>query len=274
MTEPADTRASDCWGRLNEAADLTPILTILDALPDGFREARRAMIRHLNLQATSTVLEAGCGPGTAMADLSEFVGPGGRIIGLDPTKALVEQARARAKAAGIAHAAYDVGDIREIARPDASCDAAFCDKILVHVSPTSQAIGELTRVTRPGGRVGAVEWFSQGMMIAADYATTRQVLEGSAPAGALNPMAPLDLERHLAAARLTAIESGSVVAEARRFLPSLQIMLKRRVEQAESLGAITAEAGAGWLRELHDRDGRGEFYWAALVRWAVGTKAR
>jgi ubiquinone/menaquinone biosynthesis C-methylase UbiE len=271
MTESAGARASDCWGRLNEAPDLAPILTILDALPDGFREARRAMIRHLDLAAGSTVLEAGCGPGTALADLLDYVGPSGRIVGLDPTTALVEQARERAKTARVSHAAYDVGDIREIAFPDASFDAAFCDKILVHVSPVSQAISELVRVTRPGGRVGAVEWFAQGMMIAADYATTRQVLEGSAPQGALNPMAPLDLERHLAAS-LTVLISGSVVAETRQFLPSLQIMLKRRVEQAESLGAITAEAGAGWLRELHDRDARGEFYWAALVRWAVGRK--
>jgi SAM-dependent methyltransferase len=273
MSESSESRASDCWGRLNDAPDLTPILTILDALPDGFREARRAMIRHLELAAGSQVLEAGCGPGTALADLIDYVGPTGRIVGLDPTKALVEQARERAKAARISHVAYDVGDIREIAFPDASFDAAFCDKILVHVSPVGQAVKEMVRVTRPGGCVGAVEWFAQGMMIAADYALTRQVLEGSAPLGALNPMAPLDLEAALATAGLTAIDSGSVVAETRRFLPSLKIMLKRRVEQAVSLNAMTDEAGAGWLRELHDRDERGEFYWAALVRWAVGTKA-
>jgi SAM-dependent methyltransferase len=274
MTEPNGARASDCWGRLNEAPDLTPILTILDALPDGFRDARRAMLRHLNLTQTSTVLEAGCGPGTALTDLLEHIGPAGRIFGLDPTTALVEQARQRAAAAGVSQATYDVGDIREIAFPDAAFDAAFCDKILVHVSPIDHALAELARVTRPGGRVGAVEWFSQGMIIAADYAATRQVLDGSAPQGALNPLAPLDLERHFAAANLTEMDSGSVVAEARRFLPSLQIMLKRRVEQAQSLGAITPDAGTAWLQELHDRDARGEFYWAALVRWAVGRTRR
>jgi SAM-dependent methyltransferase len=272
MTNGTKSRASDCWGRLNDVADITPIFTILDALPDGFREARRAMIRHLGLAAGSKVLEAGSGPGTALTDLLDYVGPTGRIVGLDPTKALVEQARERATTARIGHVTYDVGDIREIASPDASFDAAFCDKILVHVSPVGQAVSELARVTRPGGRVGAVEWFSQGMMIAADYATTRQVLEGSAPLGALNPMAALDLERILAAAGLNEIDSGSVVAETRQFLPSLKIMLERRVQQAVSLNAITESAGAGWLRELHDRDARGEFYWAALVRWAVGRK--
>src|SRR5262245_4105076 len=217
MTE----RQSDCWGRLNEVADLSPILTILDELPEGFRAARRAMIERLRLAPTSTVLEAGCGPGTALPDLIEYVGGKGRVVGIDPTDALVAEAEARARAAGVRQVEYSVGDIREIAQPEASVDAAFCDKILVHVSPISTALEELARVTRPGGRVGAVEWFSQGMAIAADYALTRRVLDGSAPAGALNPLAPLELGRHFSAAGLQQIESGSVLAESRRFLPSL-----------------------------------------------------
>jgi len=270
MTDPA--RQSDCWGRLNTVADLSPILTILDALPDGFRAARRTMIARLGLTRTSRVLEAGCGPGTALPDLLEHIGPDGRIIGIDPTQALIVEADARARAAGVTQVNYAVGDIREIARPDASVDAAFCDKILVHVSPISAALSELARVTRKDGRVGAVEWFSQGMTIAADYALTRQVLEGSAPAGALNPLAPLDLERHFAHAGLRDIESGSVLAESRRFLPGLQIMLKRRVAQAIEPGAIGADAGEAWLGELAAREARGEFYWAAIVRWAVGTR--
>jgi SAM-dependent methyltransferase len=267
-----DTRQSDCWGRLNDVADLSPILTILDALPDGFRAARRTMLAHLGLARASRMLEAGCGPGTALADLVEHVGPEGRIIGIDPTSALVAEAQTRARAAGVAQVEYAVGDIREIARPDASVDAAFCDKILVHVSPIATALAELARVTRPDGRVGAVEWFSQGMTIAADYALTRQVLDGSAPAGALNPLAPLELERHFADAGLRGVESGSILAESRRFLPALQIMLRRRVAQAVELGAIGPEAGDAWLAELATRDARGDFYWGAIVRWAVGTR--
>jgi hypothetical protein len=151
-------------------------------------------------------------------------------------------------------------------------DAAFCDKILVHVSPIATALGELVRVTRHGGRVGAVEWFSQGMTIAADYALTRRVLDGSAPAGALNPLAPLELDRHFTDVGLDGVESGSILAESRRLLPGLQIMLRRRVAQAVELGAMTSDAGDAWLAELTARDTRGDFYWAAIVRWAVGTR--
>jgi demethylmenaquinone methyltransferase/2-methoxy-6-polyprenyl-1,4-benzoquinol methylase/phosphoethanolamine N-methyltransferase len=261
---------SDCWGRLNEVADAAPILTLLDTLPEGFREARRTMLRHLRLQAASRVIEAGCGPGTALADLREWIGPGGRIEGLDPTLALVAEARARA--AGTPQATYDVGDIRQIKRADESFDAAFCDKILVHVAPVPEALGELVRVTRRGGRVGAVEWYSQGMVVAAEYGLARRVIDGSASAGALNPMVPVELESLLAGAGLNEIESGSVVAETRQYLPSLKLMLQRRVQQAIDAGAVSTGEGAEFLRELETRDAEGRFYWAAIVRWAAGTK--
>src|SRR5262245_17556492 len=272
MTESDRQPGSDCWGRLNEMEDIGPILATLDTLPEGFRQARRTMLEHLGLRANSRVLEAGSGPGTALPDLVEWVGPEGRIVGIDPTRALVAHAQERARAARIRQVTYDVGDIRQIHESDGSFDAAFCDKILVHVGPVSQAIAELVRVTRPGGRVGAVEWFSQGMAIAADYPLTRQVLDGSAPAGALNPMAPLELEHLFAVAGLQAVHAGSVLAECRRYLPSLKVMLPRRVQQAVDLGAISMAAGARWLEELQSRDDRGQFYWAAIVRWAAGTK--
>ncbi len=264
--------SSDCWGRLNEVADLQPVLATLDTLPSGFREARRTMLRQLQLRSTSHVLEAGCGPGTALPDLLELVGPTGRIVGVDPTTGLVDEARQRARAAAIPNVTYDVGDVRDISYPDETFDAVFCDKILTHVSPVERAIGELARITRRGGRVGAVEWFAQGMVIAAEYTVTRQVLDGSAPQAALNPMVPLELEQLFETSGLRDVTGGTIVAEAREYAPSLQTMLKRRVQQAIDRGAATADAGTAWLAELEARDARGKFYWAALVRWAAGTK--
>ena len=110
------------------------------------------------------------------------------------------------------------------------------------------------------------------VVAAADYVLTRRIMDGSAPAGALNPMVPLELEHRLADAGLQHIDAGSVVAETHQYLPSLKVMLSRRVQQAVELGAVTAAAGAEWLQDLEARDTAGRFFWAALVRWAVGTK--
>ena len=51
--------------------------------------------------------------------------------------------------------------------------------------------------------------------------------------------------------------------------PACKSCCARRVAQAIELGAIAADAGDAWLEELAARDARGEFYWAAIVRWTV-----
>lgn len=268
-----NTQGTDCWGRLNEVADVAPILSILDGLPAGFREARRAMLATLGLTSTSHVLDAGCGPGTSLPDLLERIGPHGRIVGIDPTHALVAAAADRARTLGATHASYRVGDVRQLEFPDDTFDAAFCDKILVHVGPASRAVAELARVTRHGGRVGAVEWYSQGMVVASsDYVVTRRIMDGSAPQAAFNPMVPLELEQLFGGAGLQDVEAGSIVAESHQYVPSLKTMLARRMQQAVEAGAASATDGATWLDDLETRDAQGHFYWAAIVRFGVGVK--
>lgn len=264
---------TDCWGRLNEVPDVSPAVDTLSGLPEGFREARRAMLRQLNLQPTSRVLEAGCGPGTALPDLLELIGPDGQITGIDPTCGLIEVAKQRAQELGAPQVSYDVGDIRELKFADGRFDAVFCDKILLHVGPVQQAVAEMARVTRSGGRVGAVEWYSQGMTInSSDYVLTRRIMDGSFPVAAYNPNVALEIEHLLSAAGLRQVMAATMVTESFQLMPSLKAMLTRRVQQATEQGAVEPSAGEAWLRELEERDAQGRFYWGALVRFAVGVK--
>ena len=274
MTSSKQQWGDDCWGRLNEVADVSPAIATLSGLPEGFREARRAMLRKLNLQPTSRVLEAGCGPGTALPDLLELIGPAGQITGIDPTRALIAVAEQRAQELGARQVSYSVGDIRELKFADGSFDAVFCDKILLHVGPVSQAVAEMVRVTRSGGRVGAVEWYSQGMMInSSDYAMTRRVMDGSAPIAAYNPNVALEIEHLMNEAGLRNVRATSMVTESFQFMPSLKAMLTRRAQQATERGAVEQAAAEAWRRELEERDKEGRFYWGALIRFSVGTKA-
>lgn len=273
MNKEQQQWGTDCWGKLNEVADVSPAVATLSGLPEGFREARRAMLRKLNLQPTSRVLEAGCGPGTALPDLLELIGPDGQITGIDPTVGLIEVAKQRAQEVGAHQVSYDVGDIREIKFADDSFDAVFCDKILLHVGPVEQAVAEMVRVARSGGRVGAVEWYSQGMTInTSDYVLTRRIMDGSFPVAAYNPSVALEIEHLMRGAGLREVGGGSLMAESLQFMPSLKAMLTRRVQQAIEQGAIEQSAGEAWLRELEARDAAGHFYWGGLVRFAVGVK--
>jgi ubiquinone/menaquinone biosynthesis C-methylase UbiE len=68
----------------------------------GFREwaVRKRSVRALNLQPGDTVVEVGCGTGLNFSLLQEAVGPEGRIVGVDLTDAMLEQARRRVERRG------------------------------------------------------------------------------------------------------------------------------------------------------------------------------
>ena len=52
---------------------------------------------------------------------------------------------------------FQKGDVTNIALPDSSVDCAFAMRTVQYVNDPPVAIRELTRVTRPGGRVVLVE---------------------------------------------------------------------------------------------------------------------
>jgi len=63
----------------------------------GFREwkYRKMVIEALGLQPGDTVVEIGCGTGLNFSLLEQVIGPEGRIVGVDLTDAMLDQARKR-----------------------------------------------------------------------------------------------------------------------------------------------------------------------------------
>lgn len=117
---------------------------------------RAASLSAMQIRPDDHVLDAGCGCGTAAVELAALVGPTGRVVAVDADPAMVAVAAVRT--AGLP---VDVrlGDLRALDLPDDSVDAARVERVLVHLTPPqdAQAVRELVRVTRPGGRVVVVE---------------------------------------------------------------------------------------------------------------------
>jgi ubiquinone/menaquinone biosynthesis C-methylase UbiE len=65
----------------------------------GFREFayRKKTIETLNLKTGDTVVEIGCGTGLNFSLLQKKIGPKGKIIGVDMTDAMLDQARSKIK---------------------------------------------------------------------------------------------------------------------------------------------------------------------------------
>src|SRR5258706_5380084 len=61
----------------------------------GLEPWRREAVKRLELKRGDLVVDIGCGTGLNFSLLQEAVGPQGRIIGVDLTEAMLEQARLR-----------------------------------------------------------------------------------------------------------------------------------------------------------------------------------
>ena len=101
-----------------------------------------------------TVLDHACGAGMDVLLAARRVGPGGRVVGVDMTQAMREQATRAASIAGLAERVeIRAGLLEELPVDDASVDVVISNGVL-NLSPDKrQAFSEIVRVLRPGGRL-------------------------------------------------------------------------------------------------------------------------
>jgi SAM-dependent methyltransferase len=132
------------------------LLRALDAMaghPEIHR-VRRAALDALRPAPGQCLLDAGCGLGEVARGLATDVGPTGQVVALDVSAATVAAAQARHDAGNVR---YLVGDVAALNFPDATFDGVRSERVLQHVREPDAVIGELIRVTRPGGRVCLVD---------------------------------------------------------------------------------------------------------------------
>jgi SAM-dependent methyltransferase len=110
------------------------------------------------------VADVGCGNGAYLAELAKR-GFAGRILGLDMSPGMLTAARdrlatlgpgaraARENAGSRAGVALLAANATALPLPDGVADLTLAMHMLYHVPDPSQAVRELRRVTRPGGRV-------------------------------------------------------------------------------------------------------------------------
>jgi arsenite methyltransferase len=101
-----------------------------------------------------TVLDHACGAGMDLLLAARRVGSGGRAIGVDMTPAMREHATQAAELAGVsARTRVLAGLLEELPLEDASVDVVISNGVL-NLSPDKrQALREIVRVLRPGGRL-------------------------------------------------------------------------------------------------------------------------
>ena len=104
------------------------------------------------VRAGMRVLDVGCGPGALAVELAGRVGED-NVAAIDPTPHFVAACRARIPGADVRE-----GVAESLPWEDGTFDAAMCSLVVAWMSDADQGIGEMARVTKPGGTVAAAMW--------------------------------------------------------------------------------------------------------------------
>lgn len=112
------------------------------------------------------ILDVGCGTGTAEMSLARLRLSQLHLFGVDLIQQRLVEARKATRGMN-ARVGYAAADAVRLPFADAVFDSAYCVAVMQHIRDLAGALQEISRVTRPGGRVLVVEpdnaaryWFS------------------------------------------------------------------------------------------------------------------
>ena len=114
----------------------------------------KAFVDRLPLPRGCRVLDVACGTGNLAIPLAHA---GHRVTGVDIATNLLQQARERAAADGVA-ATFDEGDAENLPYPDGSFDAVVSMFGAMFAPRPDLVAHELARVLRPGGLLAMANW--------------------------------------------------------------------------------------------------------------------
>lgn len=141
-----------------------PAVPVASGTPRSLRQARLlAAALGPAAQGTRTILDIGCGDGTAAATAAPFLA-GHRLVGVDWSQDALDRARTRLP--------YAVrGELGGLPFRTGSADAVLFSEVVEHLVDPDAALDEIRRVLRPGGHLmlstpNLAAWYNRALLLA------------------------------------------------------------------------------------------------------------
>ena len=266
----------DPWRNIDglpKPAQMVRSLEVRGGTPAQIR-LRRRFLRFVPVRAGERVLEVGCGSGVVVRDLAAVVGPRGEVVGIDPSRSMVEAARVLARTHALRRRMrWRVASGAALPFADGRFDATLAVTVLLHVPDPQAVVREMVRVTRPGGRVAAQDQdFGTVAVTHPDRASTERIMWGVATRMYEEPHSGRRLPALLRAAGLEGIRLLTDVFQDTTLEPFAKSFLERRAANAVSFGIVDAPAAQKWLDGFTELVALGDFVLTFNYYGAVGVK--
>jgi ubiquinone/menaquinone biosynthesis C-methylase UbiE len=121
-------------------------------------EAQSTLLALTSFAAGEQVLDIACGTGLVSFQAARAVGRTGRVIGIDLSERMIDAAERRAGDLALSNCSFSRMDAETLGLADASFDVVLCALGLMYMPDPKQALREMSRVLRPGGRLSVAVW--------------------------------------------------------------------------------------------------------------------
>src|SRR5262249_52989057 len=158
MTEQArEAQGGGTWGPREAAAEWRRGAA---ARVQAFGPATEMMLDLVQVAAGSRGLDVGAGAGDSTLVAAQRVGCSGRVLAIDISASMLEIAAESARQAGLHNVETRVMDAQHLDLEPEAFDAAVSRNCLMLIPDYHQALTEMRRGLKPGGRGGAIVFFA------------------------------------------------------------------------------------------------------------------
>jgi SAM-dependent methyltransferase len=123
-----------------------------------FAPVTQALVEEIG--SRHSVLDVATGPGEPALSIAALLGPERSVVGIDPVKEMVAAARRGADRLGLRNAQFEVAFADHLPFPDDTFDAVVSRFGAMFFPSPVDAIREMLRVLKPGGKLALTVWWT------------------------------------------------------------------------------------------------------------------
>ncbi len=155
-------------------------------IAESMRESGSELVQKLGVAKGMKVLDLGCGDGTTALPEARL---GADVLGVDIAANLVEAGNRRARTAGLANCRFREGDASDLCDlEDGAFDLVVSIFGAMFAPKPFDVAKEMTRVTRPGGRIVMGNWIPNDPTLVAQILKISSAYSPPPPEGFVSPM--------------------------------------------------------------------------------------
>lgn len=257
-------RLADPWQQVDASGEVDRLVQILEerGATSELAELRGRWLEFTGVRPGYHVLDVGCGTGVVTRDLAQRVGEQGRVVGVDRSRHLIQEAVRRVKGQGLeGRIEFRSADGAVLPFPDGSFDLVLAATVFSHIPNGLEVLAEMARVTRSGGMVVVFDHDIDTIVVnASDRELSRRIIHAYCDGYFTSGWAGRELYGLFRQVSLEDICILPLVLSSTEFGAYWQQVVERASTVAVKTGAVSQEEADKWRVDLEQKGGEGRFF--------------